>query len=125
MGPQIRDLVKAQRIAWTSIDVVRFITDGDEDKKIRGPVVIWVGFRLDSLEGEDAYHSSKEILHLLESYGIVDVDVEYRESIYRRSVGPALRPVSGLNHTVDVRGPLTPALGLPMLPRTDPTPREP
>ena len=75
---------------------------------------MWVGVRPDSLQGEDAYHSSKEILQLLESYGIVDVDVENRKSIYKRSVGPArLLPVSGSNNTVDVRGPLTPALGLP------------
>ncbi|KAG9079402.1 hypothetical protein FRC06_007752, partial [Ceratobasidium sp. 370] len=39
--PLVRDLLKTQGLAWTPIDVVRFITDGDGDKKIRGPVVIW------------------------------------------------------------------------------------
>ncbi|KAI0276971.1 hypothetical protein BGY98DRAFT_1097794 [Russula aff. rugulosa BPL654] len=102
-------------VAWTSIDVARFITDGDGDEKIRGPVVLWVGVRPDSLQGEDAFNSGNEILNLLASFDIVDVDVEYRESVYKRSVGPALlRTVSNLNTTVDVRGPLTPALGLPI-----------
>ncbi|KAG9086926.1 hypothetical protein FRC06_002815 [Ceratobasidium sp. 370] len=113
--PLVRDLLKTQGLAWTSIDVVRFITDGDGDKKIRGPVVIWVGVRPDSLQGEDAFHSSNEILRLLEGFDIFDVEVEYRESIYKWSVDPALlHSVSNLNTTVDVRDPLTPALGLPI-----------
>jgi hypothetical protein len=89
---------------------VRFITDGDE--KIRGPVVIWVGVHPDSLQGEDAFNSGNEILNLLVTFDIDDIEVEYRESVYRRWVGPALlRSVSNVNTTVDVRGPLTPALG--------------
>jgi hypothetical protein len=112
VGPLVRDLLNAQRVAWTSIDVVRFITDGDGDEKIRGPVVIWVGVRPDSLQVEDAFSSGNEILHLLASFDIDDVEVEYRESVYKRSVGPPLlRSVSNVNTTVDVRGPLTPALG--------------
>jgi hypothetical protein len=115
VGPLVRDLLNTRRVAWTSIDVIRFITDGDGDEKIRGPVVLWVGVRPDSLQGEDAFSSGNEILDLLTSFDIVDVDVEYRESVYKRSVGPALlRSVSDLNTTVDVRGPLTPALGLPI-----------
>ncbi|KAH8108684.1 hypothetical protein DFH11DRAFT_1862160 [Phellopilus nigrolimitatus] len=113
VGPLVRDLLNTQRVAWTSIDVVRFITDGDGDEKIRGPVVLWVGVRPDSLQAEDAFNSGNEILDLLASFDIVDVEVEYRESVYKRSVGPALlRSVSNLNTTADVRSPLTPALGL-------------
>ena len=115
VGPLVRDLLNTQRVAWTSIDVVRFITDGDDDEKIRGPVVLWVGVLPDSLQGEDAVNSGNDILDILANFAIVDVDVEYRESVYRRSVGPKLlRHVSNLNTTVDVRGPLTPALGLPI-----------
>ncbi|KAF8839846.1 hypothetical protein BDN67DRAFT_990623 [Paxillus ammoniavirescens] len=106
---------RLEELAWTSIEVARFTTDGDGDEKIRGPVVLWVGVRPDSLPGEDAFSSSNEILNLLASFGIVEVEVEYRESVYKRLVGPALlRSVSNLNTTVDVRGPLTPVLGLPM-----------
>jgi hypothetical protein len=115
VGPLVRDLLNTQRVAWTSIDVARFITDGDGDEKIHGPVVLWVGVRPDSLQGKDAFSSGNEILDLLASFDINDVEVEYRESIYKRSDGPALLPsVSSLNTTVDVRGPLTPALGLPI-----------
>lgn len=113
VGPKVRDLLSAQSVAWTSIDVVRFITDGDGDKKINGPVVIWVGVFPNSLGGEDAFTSSKDILDLLAINGITDVEVEYRESVYTPSVGPELlSSVSNLNNTVDVRGPLTTALGL-------------
>ncbi|KAI0311475.1 hypothetical protein OF83DRAFT_1068738 [Amylostereum chailletii] len=109
------NVVWKSRVAWTSIDVARFITDGDGDEKIYGPVVLWVGVRPDSLQAEDAYNSGKEILDLLASFDIVEVEVEYRESVYKRSGGPALlRSVSNFNTTVDVRGPLTPALGLPI-----------
>jgi hypothetical protein len=49
------------------------------------------------------------------AFDIADVDVEYRESVYKWSVGPALlRSISNLSTTVDIRGPLTPALGLPI-----------
>ena len=61
------------------------------------------------------YFHSTDILNLLAGFNIHDVQVEYRESVYRRSVGPALlRSVSNLNSTIDVRGPLTPALGVPI-----------
>lgn len=117
VGPMVRDLLKSQRVAWTSVDVVRFITNGQNDEEdyedILGPVVIWVGVYPNSLEGVDAFHSANEILQLLEGFDIDDVEVEYRESIYRRSVGPALlRPVSEFDGIVDICSPLTPALGL-------------
>jgi hypothetical protein len=113
MGFKVRDGLNAQRIDWSSIDVARFITDEDGDQKIEGPVVIWVGVYPGSLQDEEAIISAKTILELLAKYDIDDVEVEYRESIYRRSVGPALlRPASKVNATVDVRSPLTPTLGL-------------
>lgn len=113
VGPQIRDLLTLHHIQWTSIDVARFITDGEGSKKITGPVVIWIGVCPDSLQGEQAFSLGNQITELLESFGIDDVDTEFRESIYRRLGGPPLLcPVSSLHHTVDVRGPLTPALGL-------------
>ncbi|KAI0927764.1 hypothetical protein AcW1_005200 [Taiwanofungus camphoratus] len=113
LGPQVRDLLNVQRIRWSSIDVARFVTDGESDTQIVGPVVIWIGVLPDSLEGAQAVSSSEGILVLLKSFGIEDVEVEYRESIYRRSVGPELlRHVSSVNDTVDVRSPLTPTLCL-------------
>ncbi len=113
VGPQVRDLLNVQQISWTSVDVARFITDGESDTEFVGPVTLWIGVRPDSLEGAQALSSGAEILELLKLFGIEDVEVEYRESICRRSAGPQLlRHVSKVNHTVDVRGPLTPTLGL-------------
>ena len=126
VGPPVRDLLNTQRVAWTSIDVTRFMTDGDGDEKIRGPVMLWVGVCPDSLLGDDAIKSANKVLHLLASFNIVEV--EYRESVYKRSVGPALlRSVSNLNTTVDVRGPLLPLSDSPSLPLTvtGPPPRVP
>lgn len=113
VGPRVRNLLKLQGVAWTSIDVARFVTIGDDDKEIRGPVVLWIGVVPKSLQHKDAFTTAIDLLNLLAEFGVDDVEVEYRESIYRRSVGsPLLRSVSNLNATVDVRGPLTPALGL-------------
>lgn len=115
VGPQVLDLLTVQGIRWSSIDLARFVTDGGSDKQIVGPVVIWIGVLPDSLEGPQAISSSEAILMLLKSFGIEDVEVEYRESIYRPSVGPELlRHVSSVNDTVDVRSPLTPTLCLPI-----------
>ena len=126
LGPMVRDLLTAQGLNWTSIDVTRFITDGDDGQEICGPVVLWVGVRRDSLLGEDAFNSSTDILSLLADFNIHDVEVEYRESVCRRSVSPALlRSVSNLNSTVDVCGPLTPASESPLLPLRGPTPKAP
>ncbi|EIN13897.1 hypothetical protein PUNSTDRAFT_23867, partial [Punctularia strigosozonata HHB-11173 SS5] len=80
LGPQVRDLLNVQRISWTSVDVARFITDGESDKAIVGPVVLWIGVRPGSLEGAPAFSSGAEILEILKSFGIEDVKVEYRES---------------------------------------------
>lgn len=113
VGPQVRDLLNVRQVSWTSIDVARFVNDGASDTKIVGPMTLWIGVRPDSLEGAQALSSGADILELLKVFGIEDVEVEFRESLYRRSVGPPLlRHVSKVNHTVDVRSPLTPALCL-------------
>ena len=125
VGPRVRDTLDADEVAWTSIDVVRFLTDGDIDgEKILGPVVIWVGVRRGSLQSEDASNSADAILAILRGFDIDDVEVEFRESVYMRSqaVGPALLPSvdSDDDITAAVRGPLTAALGLPIAPSDRP-----
>ncbi|KAG8728636.1 hypothetical protein FRC11_010554 [Ceratobasidium sp. 423] len=115
-GPKVCDLLDAQQLAWTTVDCVRFLTlpaDEDEGKPTVGPVVIWIGVRPGSLESEDAFNAANGILRILKEFNIDDVEVEFRESLYHRSAGPALlKSVSNLHNTVDVRGPLTTALGL-------------
>jgi len=115
VGPKVRDLLTAVGMAWTSIDGVRFLTDEGDDKTTLGPAVIWVGVRPGSLMGEHAFNAANDILEILGAFDIRDVEVEFRESIYRRSVGPALlKSVSSVNPIVDVCDPLTTALGLPI-----------
>ena len=65
-------------------------------------------------------------LDLLKEFGCDDVEVEFRESIYRTLASPnLLKPASDLDPDVDVCGPLTPALGLSITvqatPRTEGT----
>jgi hypothetical protein len=111
LGPKIRQLLDSQGVLWTSIDVVRFIKVKEGESV--GPVVLWVGVATESLLGKDAHTSANGCLDLLKEFGITDIEVEFRESIYTSFAGPnLLKPASDLDPDVDVRGPLTPALGL-------------
>ncbi|KAI0032653.1 hypothetical protein K488DRAFT_49424 [Vararia minispora EC-137] len=114
-GPKVRDLLTAERVAWTSIDGIRFLTHEDDGTTTLGPVVVWVGVCPGSLTGDDAFIAAGKILDVLSGFDVHDVEVEFRESLYHRSVGPALlKSVSNVNHIVDVCDPLTTALGLPI-----------
>jgi hypothetical protein len=116
---KVRDLLDEQGILWTSIDVVRFRMVSDP--AVLGPVVLWIGVLPDTLIGSGAFNSAGGLLELLKHYGITDVDIEYRESKYRRLVGPPLlKSVLDLNSTVDVAGPLTAAVGFPIARLTPP-----
>lgn len=55
-------------------------------------------------------------LDILEASGITDVDVEFRESLFARSAGPALLPPAGWldDPIMSVRHPFTHALSLPI-----------
>jgi hypothetical protein len=84
-------------------------------KAAPSPVVLWIGVLPDTLVGEDAFNCANGLLELLKCYEITDVDVEYRESVYRRSAGPPLlKSEPTVRSTADVSGPLTAALGLPI-----------
>lgn len=115
VGPLVRDLIKTQNIRYTSIDVARFITHDTDQKDIPGSVVIWIGVYPGSTTADTAHGVSENILGLLQSYGIEGVEVEWRESVFWRAVGPPLLRTVGNNHTtVDVRGALTATLGVPI-----------
>jgi hypothetical protein len=111
LGPKVCHLLDSQGVLWTTIDVVRFVKVGEGEAV--GPVVLWIGIAPDTLFGKDAHTSANACLGLLKDFDIIDIEVEYRESIYTRSTGPSLlKPVLDHQPTVDIRGPLTPALGL-------------
>ena len=124
LGPKVCHLLDSQGVLWTSIDVVRFIKAGEGEAV--SPVVIWIGVIPETLLGEDARTSANSCLDLLKEFGCDDVEVEFRESIYSTSASPnLLEPASDLDPDVDVRSPLTPALGLSIAaqatPRTEGT----
>ncbi|KIM51804.1 hypothetical protein SCLCIDRAFT_12023 [Scleroderma citrinum Foug A] len=74
-----------------------------------------------SLSREDALTTAVGCLQLLQSFQLTDIEVEFREPVFTRSVGPKLlKSVSSTNATASVCGPLTPALGLPIAARDTP-----
>ncbi|KAF8606171.1 hypothetical protein BDV93DRAFT_537141 [Ceratobasidium sp. AG-I] len=118
VGPAIRDIIKAHRIRYCSIDPARFFTDGppgEEAKGSLGPVVIWVGVLPESTSADAAHEVSQEILALLPKHGVEDAVVEWREAVPQRLAGPPLlRPVGTSDATHHVRRFLTPLLGVPL-----------
>ncbi|KAJ8495501.1 hypothetical protein ONZ45_g12825 [Pleurotus djamor] len=115
MGPKLLDILDHEHVDWSTVDVCRFLTSENQVQS-RGPVVIWVGVNpagANRIEG--MYVATGRILGLLDSYKIEGVTVECRESelIQFCSKGPYLLSlVSFKDPTRNVRGPLTPALGL-------------
>ncbi|KAG2363278.1 hypothetical protein BDR07DRAFT_1608940 [Suillus spraguei] len=102
---------------FSTIDRVRFHTVPDQQiPAASSPAVIWIGVLPDSLIGEEAFHLANTILALLKDEGITTaVDIEFRESIYKRSGSTELyEPASDLDVTRHVIDPLTTALGLPI-----------
>ena len=118
VGPQIRDLIKARKINWSSIDPARFFTHaplGEEAKGSLGPVVIWVGVTPGSTSADTAHEVSQEILTLLRKNGVDGAVVEWREAVPQKLAGPPLmRHVDSSNATHYVRRFLTALLGVPL-----------
>ena len=109
LADKVLEYLDSLKVRWSSIDGVRFAEVGEAP----GPVVLWIGVTPKSLSGEDAHTAAFGCLDILKEFDITDVDVEFRESVYTRSVGPRLlKRVFDFHPTVDVRGPLTPVLGL-------------
>ncbi|KAL6301212.1 hypothetical protein BKA93DRAFT_828484 [Sparassis latifolia] len=72
---------------WTSTDVARIGFVGESV----APVVVWIGVKPDTLCGEDGLAVAQECKQLLVANEILDVEVEIRESVVTRYVGPTLR----------------------------------
>ena len=106
---QIHDILKSEGIQWTSTDVARIGFVGESI----APVVIWIGVKPNTLSGKDGLVVATKCKELLTARNILDVEVEIRESVVTRYVGPQLRkPALYFDPTVEVLEPLTPTLGL-------------
>ncbi|KAH9927332.1 uncharacterized protein B0H18DRAFT_1084828 [Fomitopsis serialis] len=108
VGPQIRDLIKAREIHWSS-----------EAKGSLGPVVIWVGVIPSSTSADtaSAHEVSQDILALLLKNGVEGAVVEWREAVpHRLALAglPLIRHVGSNNSTHYVRRFLTALLGVPL-----------
>ena len=110
LAPLVLDILESERVEFTSVDVVRIGVVGERSP----PVILWIGVLPGSLTPVDGLKVALRCKGLLEKNDITDVDVEVRESIVTRSVGPRfLDPTAfGWNPTVEVRRPLTATLGL-------------
>ena len=90
VGPQIRNVVKAHGVKYSSIDTARFYTHGppgEEEKGSLGPPVIWMGVWPGSTSAETAHDVSQAILTLLEKNEVTEVVVEWREAVVQRLAG--------------------------------------
>ena len=118
VGPQIRDLIKARHIRWSSIDPARFFTHGppgEEAKGSLGPVVIWVGVLPGSTSPDIAHGVSQAILALLLKSGVEGVVVEWREAVPQQLAGPPLMGhVGSTDPTHHARRFLTTLLNVPL-----------
>lgn len=87
------------------------------------PVTIWIGVFPNSTSATAAHDAAEVVLALLKDYQILDVDIEYRESVYTREAGITLfKPIENaeLDPLVDFVSPLTPSLGLSISTKTRP-----
>src|SRR5579863_1305445 len=116
---KIHALLDSMKVKWTSTDIVR-IGNAEESS---APVILWIGVMHASLSGNDGAVVASKCREILVQYDIADVNVEIRESVVTREVGPKLFKSSYTytsDHTVDVREPLTPTLGIPICAQSTP-----
>ncbi|KAJ7760931.1 hypothetical protein B0H16DRAFT_1661939 [Mycena metata] len=112
---KIHTLLDSLDVRWTSIDVVRIAVP--EDSGSFAFVVLWIGVMPETLSGDEGVVVVSKCREILLEYDIAEVEVEIRESVVTRSVGPALlEPVDSGDLTAGIREPLTPTLGLSISP---------
>lgn len=78
LGKRIYKFFDSIELKWTSFDPVRFA----EAEKEPGPLFLWVGVLPGTLSPEQAKGPSARCKELLLEYGITDVEIAVRESIY-------------------------------------------
>ena len=79
VGPHFRNLIKAQKVDWLSIDPACFFTHPplkEEMKGSLGPIVIWVSVLPGSTSTNSTHKVSQEILTLLQKNRVDDVVVK-------------------------------------------------
>jgi len=109
LAPQIHAILESNGVKWTSTDVARIGYIGES----AAPVVVWIGVQPGTLSREHGHTVAMACKTLLITNKIHDVEVEIRESVVTRYVGPPLeKPVDSHDPTAELLEPLTSALGL-------------
>ncbi|KAH7882038.1 hypothetical protein F5I97DRAFT_1931762 [Phlebopus sp. FC_14] len=116
LGEKIYKYFDTIQLKWTSIDPVLFAEAGKEP----GPVFLWVGVLPGTLSPDNAKAPAERCKEILSEYGITDVEIAFRESIYTRYGLKLSDHVSPVDTTLDVRISFTPALGLHIAPMAFP-----
>ncbi|KAJ7760913.1 hypothetical protein B0H16DRAFT_1812172 [Mycena metata] len=114
---KIHTLLDSLDVKWTSTDVMRIAVPEDSDSS--SFVVLWIGVMPESLSGDKGVVVVSKCREILLEYDLADVEVEIRESVVTRSVGPALLEQEGYlwpYATYDLRKPLTASVGLSISP---------
>ncbi|KAG6329274.1 hypothetical protein ID866_9815 [Astraeus odoratus] len=87
VSPEIHEVLKAWKICWSSIDLVRFFTHGppgEEAKGSLGPVIIWISVIPGSTSSNTTHDVSQEILALLLKNRVEDTVVEWCKAVIVR-----------------------------------------
>ncbi|KAI9750442.1 MAG: hypothetical protein M1815_001771 [Lichina confinis] len=103
-------LLQDNNILWTSVDVVRI---GYRDSSFF-PVVIWIGVEPNTVSLVDGTLVALRCYGILCRSGIIDVEVEMRESCTTSLAGPKLLGLVSDRPTAKLREPINHALGLPI-----------
>ncbi|KAF8992678.1 hypothetical protein BDQ17DRAFT_1546371 [Cyathus striatus] len=118
MGTRIYKYLDSVSIKWTTIDVAHFAEPMKYDpfltEETVGPIVLWIGVIPTSLPRELAEEAAYACKNILLSFDFGDVEVAFRESIFRRYTRTLLDYVPTEDPVSAFCGPLTAALGLPI-----------
>ena len=79
LASKVQGLLNSTKVKWTSLDIVSF--ENREDFP-RPPPTLWIGVLPASLSGTDGVVVAYKCRDLLFEYGITDVNVEIRESVF-------------------------------------------
>lgn len=108
------DIEEEQDLSYDDIPRIQPVEYGD--RYYTNPT-IWIGVLPDTLTGAVAHDSSKDILAFLDSLHVQNVDIAYRESLYKPLSGHGsalLPPVEDMHSLKDVIDNVSVALSIPI-----------
>jgi len=104
----VHDILNQNQVDWSSTDIVRIAHVDEPD----GNLILWIGVWT-SLPYEVGIEVALQCKRLLVDHGIMDLDVELRESNIIQMVGPhLLKPTDTIDPTSIPREPFTTTLGM-------------